>query len=131
MIVLTAADNSLVRDSVEEVLPQPERQRASLAVPSVVCQGEQGPVVRRHGYRAAVRATGACYDSGGRTCHSLRSQALHLHPDDKAIMYNIAMIEQKAAELLLSVAPAKRSLKELQRAIEHATHAQKFVLCHY
>jgi RNA polymerase-associated protein CTR9 len=42
-------------------------------------------------------------------------------------MYNIAMIEQKAAELLLSVPPAKRSLNELQRAIEQASHAQKFV----
>ena len=35
------------------------------------------------------------------------------------------MIEQKAAELLLSVPPAKRSLKELERAIEQASHAQK------
>ncbi|KIP06107.1 hypothetical protein PHLGIDRAFT_107356 [Phlebiopsis gigantea 11061_1 CR5-6] len=52
-------------------------------------------------------------------------QALHLHPHDKAIVYNIAMIEQKAAEMLLSVKPAKRSLKELERAIEQATHAQK------
>ena len=34
-------------------------------------------------------------------------------------------IARKAAEMLLSVAPAKRSLKELQRAIEQAQHAQK------
>ncbi|OSX65808.1 hypothetical protein POSPLADRAFT_1064500 [Postia placenta MAD-698-R-SB12] len=52
-------------------------------------------------------------------------KAFHLHPYDKAIIYNIAMIQQKAAEMLLSIAPAKRSLKELQRAIEQASHAQK------
>ena len=52
-------------------------------------------------------------------------QALHLHPSDKAILYNIAMIQQKAAEMLLSIPAAKRSLKELQRAIEQAGHAQK------
>ena len=43
-------------------------------------------------------------------------------------MYNIAMIEQKAAEMLLSIAPAKRSVDELERAIQQATHAQKYVL---
>ncbi|EMD33781.1 hypothetical protein CERSUDRAFT_117863 [Gelatoporia subvermispora B] len=52
-------------------------------------------------------------------------KAYHLHPWDKAILYNIAMIQQKAAEMLLSVPPAKRSLKELERAIEQAGHAQK------
>ncbi|KAL7281504.1 hypothetical protein ACG7TL_004819 [Trametes sanguinea] len=52
-------------------------------------------------------------------------RALHLCPWDKAILYNIAMIQQKAAELLMSVPPAKRSLKELQRAIEQASHGQK------
>ncbi|KAI0786580.1 RNA polymerase II-associated protein [Abortiporus biennis] len=51
--------------------------------------------------------------------------ALHLHPHEKAIMYNIAMIEQKAAEMLLTIAPAKRSLKDLEKAIEQAAHAQK------
>ncbi|RPD78632.1 RNA polymerase II-associated protein [Lentinus tigrinus ALCF2SS1-7] len=52
-------------------------------------------------------------------------KALYLHPLDKAILYNIAMIEQKAAELMMSVPPAKRSLKDLQRTIEQAAHAQK------
>ncbi|OCH88638.1 RNA polymerase II-associated protein [Obba rivulosa] len=52
-------------------------------------------------------------------------RAYHLHPWDKAILYNIAMIQQKAAEMLLSVPPAKRSLKDLERAIEQAGHAQK------
>ena len=50
---------------------------------------------------------------------------MHLHPFDKAVLYNIAMIQQKAAELLISVPPAKRSLKDLQKAIEQAGHAQK------
>lgn len=52
-------------------------------------------------------------------------QALHLQPSDKAIVYNIAMIEQKAAEMLFTVPSAKRSLKDMQRAIEQAGHAQK------
>ncbi|KAI0759855.1 RNA polymerase II-associated protein [Trametes elegans] len=52
-------------------------------------------------------------------------KAYHLQPSDKAILYNIAMIQQKAAELLMSVPPAKRSLKDMQKAIEQATHGQK------
>ena len=56
------------------------------------------------------------------------TQALHLCPWDKAVLYNIAMIQQKAAELLVTVPPQKRSIKDLQRAIEQATHGQKSVL---
>ncbi|TFY58741.1 hypothetical protein EVJ58_g6226 [Rhodofomes roseus] len=52
-------------------------------------------------------------------------KAYHLNPQDKAILYNIAMIQQKAAEMLLSIAPTKRSLKDLELAIQQATHAQK------
>ncbi|KAI0645859.1 RNA polymerase II-associated protein [Trametes meyenii] len=52
-------------------------------------------------------------------------KALHLQPYDKAVLYNIAMIQQKAAELLMSVPSAKRSLQDLERAIEQATHGQK------
>ncbi|KAI0338297.1 TPR-like protein [Trametopsis cervina] len=51
--------------------------------------------------------------------------ALHLHPQDKAIIYNIAMIEQKAAEMLLPLPPAKRTLKDMQQAVEQVLHAQK------
>ncbi|KAF9527372.1 RNA polymerase II-associated protein [Crepidotus variabilis] len=51
--------------------------------------------------------------------------ALHIHPNDKAIVYNIAMIQQKSAELLFSINVNKRSLKDLQSAIDSATHAQK------
>jgi RNA polymerase-associated protein CTR9 len=51
--------------------------------------------------------------------------ALHMHPNDKAILYNIAMIQQKSAELLFSIKVTKRSLKDLQKAIDSAAHAQK------
>ncbi|EGO00400.1 hypothetical protein SERLA73DRAFT_122419 [Serpula lacrymans var. lacrymans S7.3] len=51
--------------------------------------------------------------------------ALHIQPNDKAIVYNIAMIQQKAAELLFGITPAKRSLKDLERAIAQAGHAQR------
>ncbi|KAF8971112.1 RNA polymerase II-associated protein [Flammula alnicola] len=51
--------------------------------------------------------------------------ALHIHPNEKAIIYNIAMIQQKSAELLFSVNVAKRTLKDLQKVIDSATHAQK------
>ncbi|KAF8513907.1 RNA polymerase II-associated protein [Hysterangium stoloniferum] len=51
--------------------------------------------------------------------------AFHLHPSDKAILYNIAMIQQKATELLFAMPPAKRSLEDLKRAIDQANHAQK------
>ena len=53
------------------------------------------------------------------------TQALHLNPHDKAIVYNIAMIEQKAAETLFALDPSKRSLEDLRKGIEHAEHAQR------
>lgn len=43
-------------------------------------------------------------------------------------MYNIAMIEQKAAEMLLGIQPAKRTLKDLQKGIDQAQHAQKYAV---
>ncbi|KZT29077.1 TPR-like protein [Neolentinus lepideus HHB14362 ss-1] len=52
-------------------------------------------------------------------------QALHLQPNDKVTLYNIAMIQQKAAEMMFALPTTKRSLQELERAIEHAGHAQK------
>lgn len=51
--------------------------------------------------------------------------ALHLQPNDKATIYNIAMIQQKSAEMMFSTSPAKRTLKDLQRVIAQAAHAQK------
>ncbi|TFK54552.1 RNA polymerase II-associated protein [Heliocybe sulcata] len=52
-------------------------------------------------------------------------QALHLQPNDKVTLYNIAMIQQKAAEMMFALPTTKRSLQELERAIEHAGHAQQ------
>ncbi|KAF8472978.1 RNA polymerase II-associated protein [Russula ochroleuca] len=52
-------------------------------------------------------------------------KALHIQPVDKAVIYNIAMIQQKSAELLFSLPPAKRTLADLERGIARATHAQK------
>ena len=55
----------------------------------------------------------------------LQIQALHLQPVDKAVVYNIAMIQQKSAELLFSLQPGKRTLADLERGIARAVHAQK------
>ncbi|KAG0696963.1 hypothetical protein DFH29DRAFT_178165 [Suillus ampliporus] len=52
-------------------------------------------------------------------------KALHLQPSDKAILYNIAMVQQKAAELLFGLSPSKRTLKDLEWAILQAGHAQR------
>lgn len=52
-------------------------------------------------------------------------QALHLNPQDKAVLYNIAMIMQKAAEMMFALPPAKRQVKDLQRAIGQGSQAQK------
>ncbi|KAJ6625349.1 RNA polymerase II-associated protein [Mycena sp. CBHHK59/15] len=51
--------------------------------------------------------------------------ALHIQPNDKAVVYNIAMIQQKSAEMLFGLPTTKRTLKDLKRSIEHATNAQK------
>ncbi|KAF9518383.1 hypothetical protein BS47DRAFT_1338316 [Hydnum rufescens UP504] len=51
--------------------------------------------------------------------------SLHIQPNDKAVLYNLAMIEQKAGELIFSLAPDKRTLADLQMGIDHAVHAQK------
>ncbi len=47
--------------------------------------------------------------------HSSAIQALHLQPADKAVVYNIAMIQQKSAELLFSLQP--HILTDLERSI--------------
>ncbi|KAJ7049931.1 RNA polymerase II-associated protein [Mycena amicta] len=52
-------------------------------------------------------------------------KALHILPNDKAVVYNIAMIQQKSVELMFALPTTKRTLKDLKRSIEHATNAQK------
>jgi RNA polymerase-associated protein CTR9 len=42
-------------------------------------------------------------------------------------VYNIAMIQQKSAEMLFGLPTTKRTLKDLKRSIEQATNAQKYV----
>lgn len=49
-----------------------------------------------------------------------------MSPGDKAIVYNIAMIQQKSAEMMFSIDPSKRHLKDLQHVIDQAAHAQKY-----
>ncbi|WVN89020.1 uncharacterized protein L203_104236 [Cryptococcus depauperatus CBS 7841] len=49
--------------------------------------------------------------------------AMHIQPSDRAILYNIAMIQQKAAEMLFSLEPSKRTLEELQQGLEQAKQA--------
>lgn len=50
-------------------------------------------------------------------------RAMHLQPSDRAILYNIAMIQQKAAEIMLGLDPSRRLLDELQLALKRAGEA--------
>ncbi|CCO30611.1 RNA polymerase-associated protein CTR9 homolog AltName: Full=SH2 domain-binding protein 1 [Rhizoctonia solani AG-1 IB] len=56
---------------------------------------------------------------------SYAQRASHLAPTDKSIVYNIAMIEQKAAEMMFALPADKRTLLDLESAVQHAEHAQK------
>lgn len=98
----------------------------------MVRQGKQGTVVLINDSRITIHTKSTttrhlCPDVVADICHSdfLRVQALHIQPADKAVIYNIAMIQQKSAELLFSLPPAKRTLADLERGIARATHAQK------
>ncbi|KAG6850877.1 hypothetical protein H0H93_007495 [Arthromyces matolae] len=51
--------------------------------------------------------------------------AYRIQPSDKAILYNVAMIQQKSAEMLFAASPAKRALRDLQNVINQAAQAQK------
>ncbi|WRT66885.1 uncharacterized protein IL334_003848 [Kwoniella shivajii] len=50
-------------------------------------------------------------------------QAMHVQPSDRAILYNIAMIQQKAAEMLFSLDVSKRTLEELEVGLQQAQQA--------
>ena len=101
----------------------------------VVRQGKQGTIVRIDDGRIAIHTKSTIYMAISlgnvadicRTISFLSStiQALYLQPVDKAIVYNIAMIQQKSAELLFSLQPGKRTLADLERGIARAVHAQK------
>ncbi|RSH95616.1 hypothetical protein EHS25_000708 [Saitozyma podzolica] len=66
---------------------------------------------RQSNYSAMAKALSYC------------QQAMHIQPSDRAILYNIAMIQQKAAEMLLALEPSKRTLDELKAALEQAQQA--------
>ena len=51
--------------------------------------------------------------------------AQRIHPSEKANVYNIAMIMQKAAEMIFTISPAKRTLEDLMKAVQQAVEAQK------
>ncbi|KAJ7263165.1 hypothetical protein B0H12DRAFT_1231010 [Mycena haematopus] len=51
--------------------------------------------------------------------------ALHIQPNDTAVLYNIAMIQQKSAEMLFGLPTTKRTLKDLKRSIDPAHNSQK------
>ena len=58
---------------------------------------------------------------------SFAQKAAHIAPQQKSNIYNIAMIGQKATEILISTPPGKRSLPDLKRAVEHGIHAHQYV----
>lgn len=58
------------------------------------------------------------------TALTYAEQALEHTPNDKATLYNIAMVQQKAAEMLFALPPPKRTLAELEAAIAQAGKAQ-------
>jgi hypothetical protein len=61
---------------------------------------------------------------------SKTDQALHLKGlDDQAILYNIAIIEQKSLDMMIQHDdPSRRSLADVEHAIAQTKHAHKFVL---
>lgn len=93
----------------------------------VVRQGKQGTVVRIDDNRTTIhtKSMTTCHLCQEVAADFLHAQALHIQPVDKAVVYNIAMIQQKSAELLFSLTPAKRTLADLERGIARAVHAQK------
>ncbi|KAJ7231111.1 hypothetical protein C8J57DRAFT_1581252 [Mycena rebaudengoi] len=53
--------------------------------------------------------------------------ALHIQPNYKAVVYNIAMIPQKSADMLFGLPTRKPTLNDLKLSIEQATNAQTYV----
>jgi hypothetical protein len=53
---------------------------------------------------------------------------MHIQPHDKAILFNVAMIQQKAAEMLTQLPVERRTLAELNAGLQQASHSQKYDL---
>ncbi|THU95501.1 RNA polymerase II-associated protein [Dendrothele bispora CBS 962.96] len=101
--------------AIESYLTASERYYNNKNVPTLLC------LCRSH-YAKAMKDQS--YPS---ICTALNyaQKALHLHPNDKAVLYNIAMIQQKSAEMLFTLPCEKRTLKTLHHVIEQAQHAQR------
>ncbi|EKD03885.1 Pol II transcription elongation factor [Trichosporon asahii var. asahii CBS 8904] len=54
---------------------------------------------------------------------SYATQALHIQPSDRAILYNIGLILQNAATIMLDLEPSKRTLEELTHTLKRAEEA--------
>lgn len=54
---------------------------------------------------------------------SYATRALHIQPSDRAILYNIGLILQNAATIMLDLEPSKRTLEELSHALKRAEEA--------
>lgn len=52
-------------------------------------------------------------------------QACQVKPHDKTTLYNIAMIQQKGAEIVLNLEPDQRSLHEVQQVFGQAKSANE------
>ena len=52
---------------------------------------------------------------------------MHIAPHDKAVLYNIAMMMQKTAEMMFSIPLAKRRIADLENTIEQGAKAQRSV----
>lgn len=53
------------------------------------------------------------------------AQAHALMPEDPAIMFNIAIIQQKGIELLFELPPARRTLADIHLALSDCEESQK------
>jgi hypothetical protein len=100
-------------------------------VSGVVCQGDERPELEHYEESRGLCAAGILFFAFLDFHHySLLSsvQAHHLHPADLSLLYNIAMIQQKSAEMLFALPPQKRTLKELKEAIDGAGAGQQYVV---
>ena len=61
-----------------------------------------------------------CFPSHSDRHISHPHQAQSVHPDDKSIQFNIAMIQQKTLEVMCNITPERRTLTDLDNEISQA-----------